>query len=98
LAHARLGGDGGHRLVREHADVQPALAAHRVRRGDAPGFDGLGAEPTALQRLQPELAVGDGIAALRVTFYLAALAFSELYPFGHERHQTPPRDRDNPRY
>src|SRR5207247_101153 len=25
LAHARLGGDRGNRLMREHADVQPAL-------------------------------------------------------------------------
>src|SRR5262249_31943665 len=82
LTHARLSRDRGHRLVREHADIQPAFAADRVRRGDAPGFDRLRTEPAAFQRLQAELAEADLVTALRLTSYDAPLAFAELYPFG----------------
>src|SRR5581483_7894779 len=91
LAHARLGRDRRHRLVREDADVQPALAAHEVRGGDAAGLDRLGAEPAAFEGLQPVLAEVHRVAAGRVTFYPTALAFSELYPLGHERHRGSPR-------
>ena len=57
LAHPRLGRDGRHRLVREDADVQPALAADELGRGDAAGLDRLGRQPAALERLQAEVAV-----------------------------------------
>src|SRR5262249_56160650 len=90
LAQAGLGRDGGHRLAREDADVQPPLAAHRVRRGDAARLDGLGAEPAALEGLQAELPERHAVAAGGVTFYLAALAFSVLYPLGHSRHRYSP--------
>src|SRR5262249_58120752 len=70
-------------ILREHADVEPAFAADRVCRGDAPGFDRLGTEPAAFQGLQAELAEADLVAARRLTFYDAPLAFAELYPFGH---------------
>src|SRR5712691_7690253 len=39
LAHARFQRNRRHGLVREDADVQTALTAHRVRRGDTPGLD-----------------------------------------------------------
>src|SRR5207244_5741357 len=71
LAHARLGRDRRHRLVREDADVQPAFAAHRVRRRDTAGLDGLGAQPAAFQGLQAVFAVGHLVAAGGVTFYLS---------------------------
>src|SRR5581483_8220505 len=83
LAHARLGRNRGHRLVRKHANVQPALAAHEMARGDAARFNGLGAQPAPLQELQAELAESHGVAAAGVTFYLSPLAFSKLYPLGH---------------
>src|SRR5262245_52456848 len=83
LAHARLGGDRGHRLVREHANVQPPLAAQEVRGGDATGLDGLGAQPAAFQRLQAVVAEGHEIAAGCLTSYLSPLTFSELYSLGH---------------
>src|SRR5262245_16156259 len=68
LAHARLGRDGGHRLVREDADEQPALAAHRVGCGDAARLDCLGRQPPAFDRLQAELAVGNGVALRGLAF------------------------------
>src|SRR5262249_7613426 len=91
LAHARLGRDRRHRLLREDADVQPALAAHRVRGGDAAGLDRLGAEPAAFGGLQAEVAVADGVAAGGVTFYPAPLTFSVLCALGLERLRRSPR-------
>src|SRR5947209_7751185 len=98
LAHARLGRDGGDRLVRKDPDVQAPLAAHRVGGRDAAGFDRFGAQPTPFERLQAEVAELDRVAAAGVTFYFAALTFSELYPLRHERHGRPPRRSGSLRY
>src|SRR5262249_16299461 len=90
LAHARLGRDGGDRLLREDADVQPALAADEVRRRDAARLDGLGAEPAALDRLQAQLAERHRVAAGGVAAHLAPLALAVLDPLGHQRHDSSP--------
>ena len=52
----------------------------------------------AFEGLQAEFAVSHGVAAGGVTFYFAALAFSKLYPLGHEWHRYSPRGSVNPRY
>src|SRR5439155_23895096 len=90
LAHTRLRRARRPRLVREDANVQPPLAAHRVSGGDAAGFDRLSTQPAAFEGLQAELAERYGVAAGSLTFYPAALAFSKLYPLGHERHRCSP--------
>src|SRR5207248_10081713 len=98
LAHAGFRGDGSHRLVWEDPTVQATLPAHRVGRGDTPRLDRLGTEPAALDRLETEIAERHRIAARRVTFYLAALAFSKLYSLGHQRHCRAPWSLSTPRY
>src|SRR5262249_55066419 len=98
LAHAGFGGGGGYRFFGGHAGIQPAPPPGRGGGRGAARLDGLGARPTALQRLPPLIAGGHRVAARGVTFYFAALAFSELYSLGHERHDYPPGGPYNPRY
>src|SRR6201994_1351779 len=88
-AHAGLGRLLRVRLVGE--DVDPDLAATFDLAGhrDTSGLDLTVGEPTALDRLEPVLAEGNGAAALGVAAHAAAELFAVLDPFRHQ-HQRPP--------
>src|ERR1700760_1641830 len=78
-AHPRLGGLLGVGLVGEDVDPDlPAtfdLAGHR----DTGGLDLTVGDPTALDRLDPVLAEGDGAAALGVAAHAATELFAVLW-------------------
>src|SRR5687767_11386760 len=80
--------------MREDADEQPALALEEVAGGDARRLDLPGGDPAGFEGHQPVLAERDGIAAGGVSLHLAALAFAELHPLGHQRHKSP----SNPKF
>src|SRR5688500_8373241 len=78
LAHARLRGLAGRRLVREHADPDLALAVERAVDRDPTGFDLAAREPGGVQRLETEVAEGDLVRAARPAADLAAVDFPVL--------------------
>src|ERR1700761_311897 len=87
--HAGLGRLLRVRLVGE--DVDPDLPAtfDLARHRDTSGLDLTVGEPTALDRLEPVLAEGDGAAALGVAAHAPAELFAVLDAFRHQ-HQRPP--------
>src|SRR4051812_18966074 len=86
-AHAGFQRTGGDRLVWENADVQPALAADVLLRGNTARLDGRRFDPPALGGLKSEIAEDDAVAPMGLTFYTSSLAFSVLHSLGHQRHQ-----------
>src|SRR5271170_4046635 len=77
-----------HRFVRENPDENPAFTTQIVATGNSPGLDLLGGDPRMGQRLQAVFAESHGVATGGVAAVLAALAFSELDPFGHRCHKN----------
>src|SRR5215471_12910400 len=91
LAHARLRGLLGHRLVREDADEDLPAALHAAGEGDAGRLDLAVGHPARLQRLEPEIAEGQGRAALGLAPHAAALGLAILDALGHQHGVFTPR-------
>src|SRR5258708_32296825 len=77
-AHAGLGGLRGDGLIREDADPHLATALDIAVHGDTGGLDLARLQPGRLERLQGELAEGDGVAAVRRAAHAAAVLFAVL--------------------
>src|SRR5262245_32977237 len=86
LPHPRLSRLGRDGLVREHSNVHAPFSVEKVRRGDAARLDLLGADPAAVQALQPEVSKLDEITARGEALRAASLLLAVLNPFWHERH------------
>src|SRR5215831_16571941 len=84
LAHPRLRRLLGHRLVREDANEDLPAALHAAGEGDAGRLDLAVGHPARLQRLEPEIAEGQGRAALSLALHAATLGLAILDPFGHQ--------------
>src|SRR5690606_7791603 len=90
LTHAGFERDRRNGLVWEHAYIKPALVAQILLRSDTTRLDGSRTDPTALRRLQTEVAKDHAVAAQCVTSYTPSLAFSVLDSLGHQRHRASP--------
>src|SRR5262245_9006749 len=84
LAHACLRRFLGHRLVREDTNEDLPAALHAAGEGDAGRLDLAVGHPTRFQRLEPEIAEGQGRAALSLTLHAATLGLAILDPLGHQ--------------
>src|SRR5215471_10194393 len=84
LAHPRLRRLLGHRLVREDANEDLPAALHAAGEGDAGRLDLAVGHPARLQRLEPEIAEGQGRAALSLALHAATLGLAILDPLGHQ--------------
>ena len=91
LTHTSFERNRGDRLVRENADVKLTFGAEVLLRRDTTGFDRLRANPAAFERLEPEIAKADRLAAGRVSAYTPSLYFSVLDSFRHSGHCYYPR-------
>src|SRR5262244_1308841 len=84
LAHARLCGLLGHRLVREDADEDLSAALHAAGEGDAGRLDLAVGDPARLERLEPEIAEGQARSALGLAPHAAALGLAILDALRHQ--------------
>src|SRR5215510_15610341 len=84
LAHARLRGLLGHRLVREDADEDLPAALDAAGERDAGRLDLAVGDPARLERLEPEIAEGQARSALGLAPHAAALGLAILDTLGHQ--------------
>src|SRR5215813_185018 len=84
LAHARLRGLLGHRLVREDANEDLPAALDAAGEGDAGRLDLAVGDPARLERLEPEIAEGQARSALGLAPHAAALGLAILDALGHQ--------------
>lgn len=89
FTHSCFGRSSGHRLGREHSNVQSSLAAHEVAGRDTTGFDALAIEPCRFECLQAELTVLNRITAKRQAPNSPPLVLSVLDALWHQRHWFP---------
>src|SRR5262249_23602093 len=95
-SHAHLERLRRHRLVREHAHPDAALAAQEVTRGHAAGLDLLPLDPREVQALEPEVAEADFVSALALALDRPALALPVLASLRHQRHVNASRSGPGP--
>src|SRR5262245_22475287 len=88
-AHPSLGRLAGHRLVGKDVDPDLPAALDLSRHRDSGGLDLAVGDPAAIDRLQPVLAEGDAVAALRISAAAATLLLAVANPLRHQ-HQRPP--------
>src|SRR5712692_3498738 len=84
LAHPGLRGLLGHRLVGEDADKDLPAALDAAGQRHPRRLDLTVGDPARLERLEPELAEGQGRAALGLALHAAALGLPVLDPLGHQ--------------
>src|SRR5215472_12181274 len=84
LAHACLRRLLGHWLVRKDANENLPAPLHAPGKSDAGRLDLAVGHPPRFQRLEPEIAKGQGRAALSLALHAATLGLAILDPLGHQ--------------
>src|SRR5215469_17881209 len=84
LAHACLRRFLGHWLVRKDANENLPAPLHATGKRDAGRLDLAVGHPTRFQRLEPEIAEGQGRAALSLALHAATLGLAIFDPLGHQ--------------
>src|SRR5215831_7561787 len=84
LAHACLRRFLGHWLVRKDANENLPAPLHATGKRDAGRLDLAVGHPPRFQRLEPEIAEGQGRAALSLALHAATLGLAILDPLGHQ--------------
>src|SRR5947209_618111 len=77
-SHAGLGGFGGNRLVREHANPYLAPTFHKAGERDTGGLGLTRLHPARLKRLQPILAKGERVATMGLSLHTTAMLSAVL--------------------
>src|SRR5262245_1662246 len=90
LAHPRLRGLLGHRLVGEDPDEDLAAALDTSGQGDSRGLDLPVGHPRRLQGLEPVVTEGEGGPAMGLALHAPALGLPVLDALGHQ-HGIRPR-------
>src|SRR4029453_12347357 len=93
LAHPRLGRLLGDRLVREHADPDLTTALEAPGERHPRGLDLAVCHPARLERLQAEIAEGEGRAPRGDTLHAPALGLAVLDAFRHQHARSTSRVR-----